>query len=356
MRDALLIDDFRPISQLVVPEHHVRRAKFPVVDAHTHLGFRTDAFGDATAPSEGIGWLGDVDELAEVMDQCGVKAMVNLSGRWGDDLKRLLDQFEGRYPGRFATFCNLDWSRANEARFGEWAAGQLEESVRAGARGLKIFKNLGLQVRDADGKLVMPDDERLAPIWDKAGELSVPVLIHVADPVAFFTPLDRFNERWDELHQHPDWGFYHPQYPTFIDLMEQQASLLAKHPEVTFQSAHVASYAENLQWVGDLLDAHPNLTVDISERIAELGRQPYTAREFCIKYQDRIVFGTDRPPMGPWYEIYFRFLETLDEYFPHGPEQPPRQGRWNIYGIGLPDEVLEKIYHKNAEKIYPRLA
>jgi predicted TIM-barrel fold metal-dependent hydrolase len=345
MRDVLLVEDYLPRSQLVVPEHHVGQAKYVAIDAHVHLGYRRG------------GWaVEDVEALVDRMDQCNVQALVNLDGGIGDQLKRNLERYREPYPDRFAVLMTPDWATCARSGWEEKLPRQLEEAMAAGADGMKIFKSLGLRVRDERGDLLRVDDERLDPLWAKAGELGAPVLIHIADPVAFFTPLDRFNERWDELHGRPNWSFYQPQYPTFDDLMEQQANLLAKHPETTFQSAHVASYAENLQWVGELLDAHPNLNVDISERAAELGRQPYTAREWFIKYQDRIVFGTDRPPLGPWYEIYFRFLETFDEYFPHGPEQPSRQGRWNIYGIGLPDEVLEKIYRKNAEKIYPRLA
>jgi len=345
MRDVLLVEDYLPQSRLVVPEHRVERAKFPAIDAHVHLG----QWGGRWA-------VEDVGALIERMDRCNIKAIVNLDGGIGDQLQRNLERYKEPYPDRFAVLMTPDWATCARPGWEEKLPRQLEEAIAAGADGMKIFKSLGLRVRDERGDLLRMDDERLDSLWARAGELGVPVLFHIADPVAFSTPLDRFNERWDELHQHPDWSFYHPQYPTFMELMEQQAHLLAKHSEVTFQSAHVASYAENLQWVGELLDAHPNFYVDISERIAELGRQPYTAREWFIKYQDRIVFGTDRPPLGPWYEIYFRFLETFDEYFPHGPEQPPRQGRWNIYGVGLPDEVLETIYHQNAEKIYPRLA
>jgi len=345
MRSALLVEDFLPKSQLIVPEHLVPRARFAAIDAHVHLGF----------------WRGhwaveDVQALVGRMDQCHVKAVVNLDGGTGDQLKRNLERYKEPYPGRFAVLMTPDWATCARPGWEEQLPRQLEEAIAAGADGVKIFKSLGLRVRDERGDLLRVDDERLDPLWARAGELRVPVLFHIADPVAFFTPLDRFNERWDELHEHPDWSFYHPQYPTFADLMQQQANLLHRHPGVTFQSAHVASYAENLAWVGELLDAHPNLYVDISERIAELGRQPYTARDWFIRYQDRIVFGTDRPPIGPWYEIYFRFLETFDEYFPHGPEQPPRQGRWNIYGIGLPDEVLRKAYYQNAATIYPSLA
>lgn len=197
----------------------------------------------------------------------------------------------------------------------------------------------------------MPDDERLAPLWDRAGELRIPVLIHVTDPVAFFRPLDRFNERWDELHRHPEWHFYGPEFPTFQTLIECLYNLIGSHPGTAFITAHVGCYPENLEFVSRMMDKYPNLYTDISARIAELGRAPYSAREWFIKYQDRILFGTDVSPTPDWYRIHFRFLETRDEYFDYSPQEMPGQGRWRIYGVYLPDEVLEKVYHRNAERL-----
>ena len=188
----------------------------------------------------------------------------------------------------------------------------------------------------------------------------MPVLIHIADPVAFFTPLDRFNERWEELHENPDWHFYptrpkgdlsHPDFPSFDEIMEQFESLLRRHPGTDFIGAHVGCYAENLGWVGRVMDACPNFYADISARIAELGRQPYTARDFFIAHQDRILFGTDSQPDPQTYAIYYRFLETRDEYFNYGREQPPGVGRWQIYGLDLPDDVLRKVYAENARRV-----
>jgi len=350
--DDLLLKDFMPRSTLIVEEHVVERPKFPAVDAHNHLGFRTDAFGQPRPGAE-IGWRGDVDGLVRTMDQCDIKAIANLTGRWGDDLKRLLDQFEGRYPGRFFTFANVDWSRVNEPGFGEWAAAQLEESVKAGARGLKIFKNLGLRIRDASGKLLMPDDERLDPLWAKAAELGVPVLIHVADPVALFQSLDRFNPSYLTLKRFPEWHYYGPEFPSFHELIEAGIRLIAKHPETTFITAHTGWYSENLKFVGEqMLDKLPNMYTDFSARISLLGIQPYSARKFFIKYQDRVLFGTDMTPSIEVYRTFFRFLETADEYFEASPGHPMRR----IYGIYLPDEVLEKIYFKNAERVIPGLA
>ena len=350
--EDLLLRDYMPRSTLVTEEHVVEKPKFPAVDAHNHLGFRTDAFGQPI-PGEGTGWLGDVDGLVETMDQCDIRAIANLTGRWGDDLKRLLEQFERRYPDRFYTFANVDWSGVYEPGFGEQAAAQLEESVRAGARGLKIFKNLGLHLKDASGKLLSPDDERLDPLWAKAGELGVPVLIHIADPVALFQPLDRFNPAYLTLQRFPEWHFYGPEFPGFQELIEAGIRLISRHPETTFITAHTGWYSENLKFVGEqMLDKLPNMYTDFSARISTLGRQPYSAREFFIKYQDRILFGTDMTPSPQVYQTFFRFLETADEYFEASPGAPMRR----IHGLYLPDEVLEKVYHKNVERLVPGLA
>ncbi|HFQ93162.1 MAG TPA: amidohydrolase, partial [Anaerolineae bacterium] len=233
----------------------------------------------------------------------------------------------------------------------EWAAKRFREQVKWGADGLKIWKPFGLSVRDEHGRLVPVDDERLTPLWETAAELRKPVMIHVADPVAFFDPLTPQNERWEELHAHPDWQFPSPPYPAFRDIMAQLENLVTRHPGATFIGAHVGCYAENLGWVSRLLDKCPNFYVDISARLGELGRQPYTARRFCLKYADRILFGTDAGPSLPAYHIAYRFLETDDEYFNYDLSDPPTQGRWRIYGLFLPDEALEKIYSLNARRL-----
>lgn len=349
--DDLLLKDFAPRPTIVTRETLLEQPKFPAIDAHNHLGFRTDAFGEAIT-GEGTGWLRDLGELVGIMDQSGVKTMANLTGRWGSDLKRLIDTFEGQYPDRFYTFCNVDWSRATEPGFGEQAAAQLEESVRAGARGLKIFKNLGLRVKDASGKLMLPDDERLAPLWARAGELGVPVLIHVADPPALFEPLDRYNPAYLALKRRPEWHFHGPPYPTFRELIEAGIRLMARHPDTTFITAHTGWYSENLEFVGEqMLDQLPNMYTDFSARIGTLGLQPHSARRFFIKYQDRILFGTDMSPSVNVYRTFYRFLETWDEGF----ESSPGRTMSRICGISLPDEVLEKVYHKNAERLIPGL-
>ena len=340
----LLLHDFRPRPALVAEDCTPLRPRFPVVDAHNHLG-----------PVWGGGWTDrPLAELLEAMDESGVEAVVDLDGGWGEEiLYRHLDHYKGGAPDRFFHFGGVDWSRWPEQGddFAEWAAARLRDQVRRGAQGLKIWKGFGLQVRDQHGQLVAVDDHRLDPVWQAAAELQVPVLIHVADPVAFFDPLDPYNERWEELHANPDWHFPSPPYPAFQTILEALARLVLRHPATTFIGAHVGCYAENLAWVSQLLDRAPNLYVDIAARIGELGRQPYTARRFFLQYADRILFGTDVGVDPTWYRIYYRFLETEDEHFNYDVAEVPGQGRWRIYGLYLPADVLEKVYRLNALRL-----
>jgi predicted TIM-barrel fold metal-dependent hydrolase len=357
--DELLLKAYEPRSTIVVDSHVVERPKFPAIDAHNHLGFVTDAFGYTTAGESpepdplGVGVRASPASLVEVMDHAGISAMANLTGRWGDTLKRLIDKYERQHPGRFFTFANADWERSAERGFGEWAARQLEESVRAGARGFKVFKGLGLKARGPDGTLIMPDDERLDPLWAKAGELRVPVLIHVADPAAFFQPPDQYNDSYLELSHHPDWHFYGPGIPSFLELVEAGIRMMSRHPKTTFITAHTGWYSENLRFVAErMLDQLPNMYTDFSARTRWLGRQPHSSRKFFLKYQDRILFGTDATPSVEMYQTYFRFLETDDDNF---AATPGRAGVIYIAGLRLPDEALEKIYHLNTEKVIPGL-
>ena len=220
-----------------------------------------------------------------------------------------------------------------------------------GADGLKIWKPFGLHVRDQHDTLVAVDDERLDPLWATAGELGLPVLVHVADPVAFFDPISATNERIEDLAEHPDWHFPSPPFPPFLSILEAFRRMVTRHSGTQFIGAHVGCYAENLAWVAAMLEACPNYAIDFSARIAELGRQPYSARRFFIEHADQIVFGTDSSPSLEAYHMYYRFLESEDEYFNYGHSDPPGQGRWRIYGLHLPDEVLEKVYHRNAARI-----
>lgn len=342
MSDRILAEDFLPRSELVSPQHPVSWAKFPVIDAHNHL-----------TALNGLDLVRPPADMVREMDFLNVRAIADLDGGSGDLLKRKLEQLDFAYPGRFYTLCNVDWSGVGTPGFAERATTALAQDVAAGARGLKVFKTLGLRVRDQAGKLVMPDDPRIAEVWEQAGELGVPVLIHTADPTAFFKPLDRFNERWDELHAHPDWHFYGPAFPRFEELIDALYHLVEAHPRTNFQLAHVGCYPENLAFVSEMLAKYPNMYTDISERLGELGRQPYSARELILRFPDRILFGTDVRPSVAWYQTYFRGLESRDEYFDYGPgEGQPRQGRWKIYGLHLPDDVLHKVYFDNAARLY----
>jgi predicted TIM-barrel fold metal-dependent hydrolase len=347
LRD-LPLREFRPRARLRVSAHPVPRARFPAVDAHNHLGRWLTEDGWA-AP--------DVGELVATMDACGIDAIVNLDGMWGEELEANLERYDRAHPGRFATFAHLDWRETAVAGFGERMAASLRESVARGARGLKVWKHLGLVFRDDRDELLAPDDVRLAPVWEAAAALGVPVTIHIADPLAFFDPLDERNERLEELLAHPDWWFGdRDRFPPAERLLESFEALVARHPATTFIGAHVACYAEDLAWVGRMLDTYPNLHADIAARIAELGRQPLAARDLIERHPGRVLFGTDLfPPTREIYAIHFRFLETLDEHFPYDPEDPPPQGRWAISGLGLTGETLEAVESANARRLIPGL-
>jgi predicted TIM-barrel fold metal-dependent hydrolase len=340
----MLLENFRPRPQLVTKTTRIEGPRFPVIDAHNHLG---ELFGG--------GWdKKPLPQLLDLLDQAGVVQYVDLDGGWGEDLLNAhLDLFKAAAPERFRIFGGVDWSRWPELgeRFPEWAANRLRTQKERGAEGLKIWKPFGLQVRDHNDELARVDDERLDPIWQAAAELGLPVLVHVADPVAFFDPIDETNERWEELGAHPDWAFTSPPYPPFLSILEGFYRLVKRHPETTFIGAHVGCYGENLTWVGQILDDCPNYFIDISARLGELGRQPYSARRFMIQYQERILFGSDMGPDPEQYRLYYRFLESDDEYFNYNLSETPLQGRWHICGLHLPDPVLEKVYFKNAQKV-----
>jgi predicted TIM-barrel fold metal-dependent hydrolase len=339
------LESFRPQSKLVTKTTPIEKPRFRAFDAHNHLG-------------EGLGggWeQKPLAQLIDLLDQSGIVRYVDLDGGWGEHLLNThLDYFKEPAPERFLVFGGVDWLQWKEKGdgFPDWAAGRLRVQKERGAEGLKIWKGLGLHVRDQDDQLVDVDDARLAPVWETAGELDLPVVIHVADPVAFFDPVDETNERWEELGNHPDWVFTSPPFPPFMHILDGLAALVTRHPRTTFIGAHVGCYAENLAWVGELLEHCPNFYVDISARIGELGRQPYTARRFFLNYADRILFGSDMGPDPKAYRIIYRFLETEDEYFNYNDAPIPMQGRWYIHGLYLPDEVLLKIYSLNAEKLF----
>ncbi len=338
-KKTLLLKDFSPQPALHAQEHAVPRAKFPVIDVHTH-----------TNDAMGIGDRVDPKEMVARMDRLNVKMIVILTGLWGERLQAVIDRMVKPYPGRFVVFTQLDWSKINDPDFSQLMVRQIDDSVARGARGLKVLKELGLGVRDASGKLIAIDDPRLDPAWEECGRLGIPVFIHVADPEAFFRPIDAHNERYEELNEHPDWSFYGPQFPSLLELMAQRDRMFAKHPHTKFVALHFGSWPENLDFVESTLVKFPNVMIETGAREGELGRQPRRTRELFMKYPDRIMFGTDEGAEEAMYQNYFRWLETNDEYFPYA--QYPQQGRWMIYGMGLPDEVLENVYHRNAEKLF----
>lgn len=359
---VLELKDFQPRSMLQVPATRVPRAKFPVIDFHTHLGF--SAKGVAGVPhGEARRFAAPPGELLPVMDTVNLATMVNLTGGVGSGLEESLARFEKAHPGRFITFTEPRYTQITQPAYPRDQADDIERARKSGARGLKILKTLGLYLREqvTTGPLVKIDDRRFDPMWEACGALSMPVAIHISDPEAFFLPIDRFNERFEELNAHPDWSFHNRDFPSTRELFDARNRVFERHPKTTFVALHVGNKAEDLGYVSECLDRFPNMHVEIGARVGELGRQPRSARRFFDRYQDRILFGTDAVPHGKQtpqqifgpelYEIYFRFLETEDEYFDYAPAPTPPQGRWRIYGIGLPDAILRKVYADNARRI-----
>jgi predicted TIM-barrel fold metal-dependent hydrolase len=337
---GLLLRDFRPESMLHLPVHNVERARFAVIDVHNHVNDARSQGREHMPPAR----------VVEIMDHCNIQKMVILTGMWGPALQKVVDEMVKPYPGRFLVFAQIDWSKIDDPNFSSLMVKQLDDAVARGARGLKITKDLGLTDKDKSGKLIAVDDPRLDPVWEECGRLGIPVAIHVTDPEAFFRPLDATNERYEELVHNPDWHFYGSKFPRKESILEARDRMFAKHPNTTFISLHLGNWPENLDYVEGVLAHLPNVVVEFGAREAELGRQPRRAREFFLKNQDRILFGTDMTPNEELYRNYFRWLETADEYFPYFGY--PAQGRWQIYGLDLPSDVLEKVYHLNAERIF----
>ena len=357
----LNLTDYQPTSMLHARQTRVERARYPVIDFHTHITVSSkEVNGVPLAAARDF--LGTPDELIAVMDRKNIRSMVNLTGGFGSGLTETLEKYDKSYRDRFYTFTEPCYSRFLEPDYPRMQAQAIQQARSDGARGLKILKTLGLYLRDniTTGKLVKIDDPRFDPMWDVCGQLNMPVAIHISDPIAFFTPTDRFNERFEELNNHPDWSYYGRDFPTNAELIEARNRMMARHPNTRFIVLHVGNFAENLENVSQNLDRFPNMNVDIAARIGELGRQPRAARAFFEKYQDRILFGTDATPhvdnypqqlfIDELYEIYYRFLETDDEYFDYAPAKVPPQGRWRIYGVNLPEPILLKVYNRNAAR------
>ncbi len=351
-QQKLALEDFQPRSMLVTKETPVPRARFPVIDVHTHIS----GFVGRASPEM-------VAQILRWMDELNIRTMLNLTGGAGDTLRRNIAELQQKHPGRFLVATQPSFDRLLDPNYPKWQADELGRAREAGAKGLKVLKSLGLVVREQikTGPLVKIDDPRFDPMWEAAGGLNLPVFIHTSDPDAFFTPIDRYNERWEELANHPDWSFYGKDFPPKAELLAARNRVIARHPKTRFVCLHVANHPENLAEVGSWLDRYPNMLVEIGARLGELGRQPRAARRFFERYQDRILFGTDATPNGrsvpqqdlkpEMYRCYFRFLETEDEYFDYSAAAVPPQGRWRIYGIGLPEAILRKVYHANAERL-----
>ena len=329
-------EEYNPKSTLAVPKNEIKKAKYPYIDVHSHQR--------NMSPESLSNLVFDMNALNEAI-------MVNLSGGSGNSLTGSIENINGTYPNRFVVFANVDFDGAGKPGWSENAVSQLESDVKNGAKGLKVYKSLGLRNNDSKGMRLAIDDRRLDPIWAKCGELGIPVLIHSADPKSFWDDMNGDNERWLELKTHPRRKRSETDPAPWQQIIDEQHRMFKKHPDTKFINAHMGWYANDLQKLGSLLDEIPNMNVGIAAVIAELGRQPKNAREFFIKYQDRILFGKDswRPEEFP---TYFRVLETDDEYFPYYKKY---HAFWAMYGLGLPDEVLKKVYYKNALKLIPGL-
>ena len=332
----LTFEEYNPTSTLVVPREIVKKAKFPFIDVHGHQYRMANQ---------------DLSPVIAAMDTLNMGVMVNLSGRSGEDLQKAVQNVADNYPNRFVVFANIDFDGVGNEGWTEQTVKQLEADCKNGARGLKIYKSLGLRHKDTDGNRIAVDDPRLDPIWAKCGELGIPVLIHTADPKSFWDPFDADNERWLELKTRPGRKRGATDPAPWQELIDEQHRMFKKHPKTTFINAHMGWYANNLPKLSQLLDEMPNMNVGIGAIIAELGRQPRQAKAFFIKYQDRILFGKDswNPEEFP---TYFRVLESDDEYFPYHKKY---HAYWAMYGLDLPDEVLKKVYYKNALRIVPGL-
>ncbi len=335
-QNVMDFEKYDPPSTLVVPQHIITKAKFPFIDVHNHQ-YRMNTQ--------------NLNELTGPMDKMNMVVMVNLSGTGGDKLKESIKNIKTTAPNRFIVFTNIDFGGMGEKGWTEKAVERLADDVRSGANGLKIFKSLGFSVKDNTGKRVAVDDPRLDAIWAKCGQLGIPVLIHTADPKPFWDPLDENNERWLELKTHAGRKRSDTDPEPFDKLIEEQHNIFKKHAGTTFIAAHFGWYANDLKYLGKLLDTLPNVVVEFGAVIAELGRQPRAAKQFFIQYQDRILFGKDS-----WvpdeYNTYFRVLETEDEYFPYHKRY---HAFWRMYGLGLSDEILKKIYYKNALRVIPNI-
>jgi predicted TIM-barrel fold metal-dependent hydrolase len=330
------IVDYRPASTVVAPEHLVPKARFQVIDVHNHTRITPD----------------NIEQMIKEMDALNLRVMVNLSGGSGDQLRRSIETIRSsRYADRFRLFANVDFDNAGSPGWKEREVAGLEQAVKDGAVGLKVFKGLGLSTRKADGSRLKIDDPVLDPIWQTAARLNIPVIIHVADPAQFFAPIDFKNERWLELNVFPGREYPQDRFPGFEELMGERDRMFARNPKTRFINAHFGWHGNDLGRAARHLDALPNVVFEVGAVLYEFGRQPRAARDFFIKYQDRILFGKDayEPTEYPY---YWRVFETRDEYFDYYRDY---HAFWKLYGMDLPEDVLRKLYYRNALRVVPGL-
>jgi len=341
------IGEYSPKSTLVVDENKIYRSKFPFIDVHSHH------------------WdmpIQDLSTLVSEMDSLNMAYLINLSGSglatffgkqdlMEKNLTSSIKNVKENFPKRFGVFFNINFNRIDDENFRRNTTLLINDAVNQGAIGLKVYKNLGLNLRDSKGKRVPVDDERLDFIWEECAKLNIPVLIHSGEPKAFFDPIDKFNERWLHAREKPNSFRSNDQYPAFEKVMLEQHNMFRKHSKTTFINAHFGWYANDLSKLSKILDELQNVSVEFGAVINELGRQPRAAKKFFIEYQDRILFGKDIYKKDEYY-IYFRVLETSDEYIQYYRK---RHGLWRLYGMGLPDDVLKKIYYENALKMFPSI-
>ncbi|MDH5380991.1 MAG: amidohydrolase [Cyclobacteriaceae bacterium] len=332
--EVMDIEEYEPVSTLHVPEHLLTKAKFPFIDVHNH---------QFTMPVQNL------DNLVSEMDDLNMSVMVNLSGFRGKYLEWSLDNVNEKFSDRFVLFMNIDFEQLDDEGWPNETLSMMEEAVEKGVKGLKVYKNLGLTEKDNEGNRIKVDDPRLDPIWAKCGELGIPVLIHTGEPAAFWLPKDKHNERWLELKQYPGRYKDPKNNPSFEEVMGEQHAVFRKHPKTKFIAAHLGWFGNDLPRLGKLLDEMPNVYTELGAVLAELGRQPVTARAWLIDYQDRVLMGKDTYKKEEYY-TYFRVLETNDEYFDYYRK---RHAHWKMYGLALPDSVLQKIYYKNALHVIP---
>ncbi len=328
------VEEYEPVSTLKVPQHILTHSKFPFIDVHNHQW---------TMPVQ------DLDKLVVEMDSLNMGVMVNLSGFRGKYLEWSLDNVNNNYPNRFVLFLNINFETLDDAGWPNETLLMMEEAVKQGVKGLKVYKGLGLTDKDNNGNRIAIDDTRLDPIWAKCGELGIPVLIHSGEPNSFWNPKDKYNERWLELKQEPSRYRSPDNYPTFEKIMGEQHHVFRKHPKTKFIDAHLGWFGNDLERLGKLFDELPNVYTELGAVLAELGRQPRFARAWVIRYQDRVMMGKDTYKKEEYY-TYFRVLETDDEYFDYYRK---RHAHWKMYGLALPDSVLRKVYYENALNVIP---